>query len=94
MRAKLFGSRGLCLGKSEEWGYFVPLSPPRKIPFLNSRAETSSKTGWGAASSVQIISTIQSYQTAGFQAGVKQAVSQGISGLNFLDFGLCKRQCV
>ena len=34
MRAEMFGLRGLCLGEREELGYFVPLSPPRKIPFL------------------------------------------------------------
>ena len=40
--------------------FFARPSLHRKIPFLTLRSETGSTTGWGAASSVQIISTTQS----------------------------------
>jgi hypothetical protein len=43
-------------------------------------------TAWGASSLVQIVSTIQSSQTADFQAGVKQADSVGISAHFILPF--------
>jgi len=48
---------------------------PRKTP---SEQRPFRKTGWGAASSVQIISTIQSQQTADSQPESKQAVSAGM----------------
>ena len=41
-------------------------------------SETGSTTGWGVGSSVPSSSTIQSHQTADFQAESKQAVSAGI----------------
>jgi hypothetical protein len=42
-------------------------------------SETGSTTGWGVGSSVHSSPTIQSYQTADFQAESKRAVSMGIS---------------
>jgi hypothetical protein len=41
-------------------------------------SETGSTTGWGVGSSVHSSPTIQSHQTADFQAESKQAVSAGI----------------
>jgi hypothetical protein len=43
-------------------------------------------TAWGVGSSVSSSPTIQSYQTADFQAGVKQADSVGISAHSILPF--------
>ena len=59
-------------------GLFRPAVSASKNSVPNSRAETSSTTGWGAASSVQIISTIQSPPNRRFPAELKQAVSAGI----------------
>jgi hypothetical protein len=57
-----------------------PLVPVKaRLQRSNEVAETQFEgTGWGAASSVQIISTIQSPRTADFQADSKRAVSVGI----------------
>ena len=43
-------------------------------------------TAWGAASLVQMISTIQSSQTAHFVGDSKEAASAGISAVSSLDF--------
>ena len=41
-------------------------------------SETGSIPAWGAGSSIQIVSTIQSFQTADLRVGSKEAVSAGI----------------
>jgi hypothetical protein len=61
----------------------LPIRTPRGAKAISQRsrwvAETRfDRTAWGAASSNHTISTIQSFQTADFHAGSKEAVSVGI----------------
>jgi hypothetical protein len=51
----------------------------QKIPFLTLLPEIASIPAWGAGSLVQMVSTIQSSQTAHFVGDSKEAVSAGIS---------------